>query len=229
MTDRKSATSLTTAEQTRFKNGITALLANPSNPYGKLVAAHVDMSHNQHGMNAIGTQRFLPWHRVFLLRLEELLKSVDPASSIPYWDWTTTRSVPAWIRTFKPTVFVPGSGSVVVKRNASIPATKSVTSILALSTYTTFTDTLENGPHGEIHMEVGVVSGVREAMARITVSPADPIFWLHHAQIDRLWSEWQVAHPGKNPTLSGVNATMDPWAEKESQVRSITALNYRYV
>ena len=229
MTDRKSASGMTPAEQARFKNGINSLLADTSNPYGKLVAAHVDMSHNQHGMNAIGTQRFLPWHRVFLLRIEELLKAIDPASFIPYWDWTTTRAVPIWIRTLKPTVFVPGFGSVTVKRNTSIPATKDVSAIMALTDFTSFTDTLENGPHGEVHVEVGVVNGVREAMAKITVSPADPLFWLHHAQIDRLWAQWQLANPGKNPTLSGINATLDPWVEKESQVRSITTLGYRYV
>ena len=229
MANRKSATATSALERARFTNGISTLLADPANPYGKLVAAHVDMSHNQHGMNAIGTQRFLPWHRVFLLRLEELLQKTDPATFIPYWDWTASRSVPTWMRTFTPTVFVPGNGSVVVKRNASIKAKKNVNAIMQLSSYTEFTDTLENGPHGEVHMEVGVVKGTREAMARITVSPADPLFWLHHAQIDRLWAQWQVANPGKNPTLSGTNAILDPWAEKESQVRSISALGYSYI
>ena len=100
---------------------------------------------------------------------------------------------------------------------------------MASTTFTTFKDTLENGPHGEIHMEVGVVNGVREAMARITVSPADPLFWLHHAQVDRLWAQWQAAHAGKNPRLTGVNAVMDPWSEREQQVRSISTLGYRYV
>ena len=193
------------------------------------MADHVDMSHNQHGMNAIGTQRFLAWHRVYLLRFEEAIQRIDPACFIPYWDWTSSRSVPTWIRTLKPTVFVPGQGSVIVKRNATIPATKNVTAIMSLSNFTRFTDTLENGPHGEVHMEVDVVNGVGEAMARITVSPADPLFWLHHAQIDRLWSIWQTSNPGKNPSLSGANATLDPWQEKVSQILSITSLGYKYV
>lgn len=187
------------------------------------------MSHNQHGMNALGTQRFLPWHRVYLLRLEELLQKIDSAAFVPYWDWTKSRSVPTWMRTFTPTVFVPGNGMVVVKRNASIRAKKNVKAIMPLTAYTAFTHALENGPHGEVHVEVGVVNGAREAMARITVSPADPLFWLHHAQIDRLWAQWQIAMPRKNPSLSGINATLDPWTEKESQVRSIAALGYNYV
>ena len=125
-------------------------------------------------------------------------------------------------------MFIPGFGTVVVRRNASIPAKIDVSEIMVLTTFTDFTDQLENGPHGNVHMQVGMVNGVREAMGNIRVSPADPIFWLHHAQIDRLWSLWQVQNPGRNPTLTGANAVMDPWPETATQLRSITALGYSY-
>lgn len=32
-------------------------------------------------------------------------------------------------------------------------------------------------------------------------SPNDPVFWLHHCNIDRLWAEWQVMHPDEEPYL----------------------------
>jgi len=32
-------------------------------------------------------------------------------------------------------------------------------------------------------------------------SPNDPIFFLHHAQIDRMWNIWQARHPGTTPYL----------------------------
>src|SRR6266571_1110573 len=32
-------------------------------------------------------------------------------------------------------------------------------------------------------------------------SPSDPLFWLHHANIDRLWAKWQKQHPGVKPVL----------------------------
>jgi tyrosinase len=62
------------------------------------------------------------------------------------------------------------------------------------------------------------------------VSPADPIFWLHHAEVDRQWSIWQAraANAGKNPSLTGANQIMDPWPETEQQVRSIATLGYSY-
>lgn len=229
MTSRKSAHAMTAAEGARYTNAINTMLANPTNPYGKMVAVHGDMSHDMHGMDATGTQRFLPWHRDYLMKFEKMLQAIDPLCFIPYFDWTTQRSVPTWIRNFKPTVNVPAQGTVIVKRNASIPAMKNITTIKAQTSYTPFTDLLEQGPHGEVHMELGVVNGVREAMARIAVSPADPIFWLHHAMIDKVWADWQVTHPGKNPTLTGANAVMDPWPETATQLRSIAALGYRYV
>ncbi len=235
MTNRKSATAMTAAEQTRYRNAITTMLATPTNPYGKMVAIHGDMRHNMHGMHIpgmppdVGTQRFLPWHRDYLLKFERMLQAIDPLCFIPYFDWTAGTAVPTWIRNFKPTVNVPGQGPVIVKRNASIPARKNLINIMSQTTFTPFTDLLESGPHGEVHMELGVVNGRREAMARIAVSPADPIFWLHHAMIDKIWATWQTAHPGKNPTLTGPDAIMDPWPETATSLRSITTLAYAYV
>lgn len=224
MTIRKEASALTTAERNGYKNAIQQMLADPSNPYGKMVAIHGVMAHHMHGgMGTAGTQRFLSWHRDYLLQFEKAA-----GIPIPYWDWTKHKAVPAWLKTFKPTVFIPGFGTVVVRRNASIPAKINVSGIMALTTFTDFTNQLENGPHGEVHVEVGTVNGVREAMADIRVSPADPIFWLHHAQLDRLWSIWQVQNPGKNPTLTGANAVMDPWPETATQLRSIATLGYSY-
>jgi hypothetical protein len=228
MITRKEASSLTVDEQKAYVDSINTMLADPANPYGKLVAIHGNMAHNQHGMNAVGTQRFLPWHRAFLLHFEEALRTVNAKAFVPYWDWTKHKSVPKWMKALKPTVFVPGRGSVIVKRNASLQSKKNVGTIMALPDYTTFTDRLENGPHGAVHMEIGTVSGHVEAMGNIRISPADPIFWLHHAQLDRLWSTWATGHPGLGPTLSGANAKMDPWSETSAQLMSIQQLGYKY-
>jgi tyrosinase len=44
--------------------------------------------------------------------------------------------------------------------------------------------TFEGQPHGSIHNGVG-------GFMVGNLSPLDPIFWLHHANIDRLWAIWQ--------------------------------------
>jgi tyrosinase len=48
-----------------------------------------------------------------------------------------------------------------------------------------------------------------------SLSPVDILFWLHHANIDRLWSQWQENHPNLHPSLNGNDAIMDPWAYNE--------------
>lgn len=51
---------------------------------------------------------------------------------------------------------------------------------------------LENMPHGGIHNWVGgrAPSGAAGFMSTLRYAPRDPIFWLHHANLDRLWKRW---------------------------------------
>lgn len=63
--------------------------------------------------------------------------------------------------------------------------------------FTTFWDALENGPHGAIHNVLGgdMIPGT---------SPNDPLFFLHHGQVDRLWWQWQqVAPEVRNTEFTG--------------------------
>jgi tyrosinase len=46
---------------------------------------------------------------------------------------------------------------------------------------------LEGTPHGQVHGAVGGDGGLMSAFA---TAGLDPIFWLHHANIDRLWDVW---------------------------------------
>ena len=93
---------------------------------------------------------------------------------------------------------------------------------MANGTMNTFAPAVE-GIHDSGHVWVG------GTMLSITTAPADPIFWMHHAEIDRLWAEWQTANPGQNPNLAGAAAIMDPWPETETDTRDIAALGYSYV
>ncbi|KAF6825134.1 amino acid transporter [Colletotrichum musicola] len=59
---------------------------------------------------------------------------------------------------------------------------------MAVDDYAEMLGCLGNAPHSGGHLAIG---GIMRDHAR---SPADPIFWLHHANLDRLWWEWQVAN-----------------------------------
>ncbi|MEJ1970649.1 MAG: tyrosinase family protein [Rhizomicrobium sp.] len=57
---------------------------------------------------------------------------------------------------------------------------------------------LEQRPHNDIHLAVGgVINSANGAMAEITTAAFDPVFWVHHANIDRMWAAW-AAQPGKS-------------------------------
>ena len=61
---------------------------------------------------------------------------------------------------------------------------------------------LEQTPHGAVHVAVGGPSGF---MSAFDTAALDPIFWLHHCNLDRLWERWLRAPagghpPGRNPT-----------------------------
>ncbi len=56
-----------------------------------------------------------------------------------------------------------------------------------------FRSDLEGDPHGTLHGWVGGPGGTMSGMS----SPNDPIFFLHHAPVDRMWARWQAnGHQG---------------------------------
>lgn len=60
---------------------------------------------------------------------------------------------------------------------------------------------LELQPHGVVHVAVGGNTGW---MSYFICAARDPIFWLHHANIDRLWQVWLNQGGGRaNPIANG--------------------------
>ncbi|MDX1479051.1 MAG: tyrosinase family protein [Saprospiraceae bacterium] len=214
---RRDHRRLSTDEQNRFLNAFTQI--NNMGALGPLVDIHSNSVHQMHG-----NPRFLPWHRIYLLRLEELLQMVDPTVCLPYWRSSDEQAFPAWLTGFTPTVNL-SSGSHTVTRNigafSTLPNTAAVNAAMSNGTYNSFASALE-GIHDSGHVWVG------GSMGLVPTAPCDPIFWMHHCEIDRIWAEWQAANPGQNPSLSGASAVMDPWSESETDTRDIAALGYSY-
>ena len=90
---------------------------------------------------------------------------------------------------------------------------------------------LERQPHNVVHDAVG---GTYGWMADVNFAAQDPIFWLHHSNIDRLWASWNRLRP---------NTSLEWWAQQEftfftgdgtqvtrkvGDVQSIVALGYQY-
>lgn len=218
---RKDQATLTPTEQNRFLCALNVLIANGT--YGVLVDIHAQM-HMQHT-----NDRLLPWHRIFLLQLEQALRLIHPDVSIPYWDWTKASedAIPGWLAGVLPVVTTP-TRTIPVTRAPHSSAdlaliASNVPSIMASTTWSGFAPPI-NGVHGAIHMWVG------GTMSSPSTSPADPIFWMHHANLDRLWWVWHTTpgNAGKNPPLTGMDAVMDPWSYTEPDTRNIATLGYGY-
>lgn len=140
--------------------------------------------------------------------------------AIPYWDWTEQRDVPVMFkgdatsnplsddrRYWDPTT-VPETvlredevGAQVVQNDVDeTPAFQDFGSSAACRLRDQATmSAFESGPHGMVHVRVGWYDGIpvgpwsigRPGTFRYVPTAAfDPIFWSHHANIDRLWSHW---------------------------------------
>ena len=55
----------------------------------------------------------------------------------------------------------------------------------------------------------------------------DPIFWAHHANVDRLWHEWQKLNPSGGP--DDPDDILSPWTMTVADTYSIATLGYEYV
>ncbi|KAJ8068065.1 hypothetical protein OCU04_003639 [Sclerotinia nivalis] len=65
------------------------------------------------------------------------------------------------------------------------------TAFYNIATQVSTSPSLEN-PHGAVHVAIG---GPYGHMSQLSYSAFDPIFWLHHANVDRLFAMWQAIYP----------------------------------
>jgi tyrosinase len=141
-----------------------------------------------------GVAYFLAWHRGFVLYLQQTLRvlSGNTALTVPYWDYYSNPNIP-------PEFTDPSPDNPLYVANRVNTNVRSALSLLPFSsTFVNFPRGMTNAfepqieyrPHGTFHNLVG------GAMATLD-SPLDPIFWLHHGQIDRLWAGWVAANAGR--------------------------------
>lgn len=235
---------MTDVEKDRFLNGFYTLVNNGT--YGKLVEHHTNMSynmhssmsHSSHGFPLMGQQRFLPWHRAYLLEFEEMLQDYDQSLFVPYWDWSVDRELPTWLLGITPTIIVNNTPITVSRypgihsdsRN-SLPSNDQISMLRDETNYTDFTIALETGRpvdkyftnmHNGVHVWIGGI------MQDIQNSPSDILFWLHHANCDRIWSMWQQDHQDQGPVLEGEHAVLYPWTYNVEDVNQTSNLGYIY-
>jgi hypothetical protein len=70
--------------------------------------------------------------------------------------------------------------------------------MIATTNFEVFSQSIEGTPHSTPHNMIG---GDMATM----VSPNDPIFWLHHCFIDKIWHDWQTMSADRATAYSGSN------------------------
>jgi hypothetical protein len=195
-----SARSRVPATYRQYFNGLSD--ATPPDQLAKDVWANC-----QHG-----TRWFFPWHRLYLFYFEKQLQDAagDPTLRLPYWDYTNPNQLKMPDEFAQPT-YIDANGvrqpnplfekrrAPGWDRGAALDSdSTNVDSALRDRNFPTYQSDIESNVHGYVHCTVSVDCPVVD-MGSVPYSSNDPIFWIHHANIDRLWSCWSNASDHRNP------------------------------
>jgi hypothetical protein len=209
-----------------------------------------------------GSYYFLSWHRMFLYFFDRILRAAsgDPNLVLPYWNWTdpAQRTLPLAFR--QP---ANASNSLYIGPPGRPAALDAGTANLGAGTVdfsAAFADVafdspggsgasfggqiaqpmqfnaphgdLESQPHDVVHVALGGLMGVVDTAAQ------DPIFWLHHANIDRMWNRWLAQGGGRGDATDAawLNTQFTFYDEAghavyltgSEVVDTVGQLNYRY-
>jgi hypothetical protein len=179
-----------------------------------------------------GSFFFLSWHRMYLYFFERILRAASGVSSftLSYWDYDAParRALPTVFRqpanATNPLFVAERRGTINAGQNLPTSATGASGALATLAFaspagsgagfggqalagpahFTGPHGRLESQPHDVIHVALGGNNGW---MADPNFAARDPIFWLHHANIDRLWNKWLASGGGRRNPPSGAWVT----------------------
>ncbi|MDQ4037568.1 MAG: tyrosinase family protein [Actinomycetota bacterium] len=212
---RKDAQTLLPAERDRFLAALATLNGGGSGRFRDFRDMHVDAADAEEH----GNVGFLPWHRAYILDLERELQAIDPSVTMPYWRFDKpapslfTGQFMGVSDSAGRVQFTAGhpfgtwrtDNALGITRTPSFAAGAAPSGLLTEvqtvglggaapnASYANF-DGLEGNPHGFAHTSFAF--GFIRAK---NTAARDPLFFLLHANVDRLWAKWQWIHRRTNP------------------------------
>lgn len=175
---------------------------------------------------------FLIWHRLYILHFEKIVRELSGKAdfALPYWYYTdsTQRTLPALFRDPAQAVFARERVQTM-NAGGSIPSGMDgyldLTALNQNTVFEVFSKNIDRAPHGAMHSYLGgsfddtpmynpiyQQDGMYGLMSQVPSAAFDPIFWLHHSNIDLLWQKWEAGPDGARPTLDQLKAV--PWTYK---------------
>lgn len=136
-----------------------------------------------------GNYFFWSWHRMYLYWFERICRRMacDDCFALPYWDYNSPaqRQLPPMFRDPASNLFVAQRNPSMNSGAGSLPAwAVDYSAGLAQLSFTSASSSLEGLPHNIVHVLVG------GWMGSVPTAAQDPIFFLHHCNMDRLWDLW---------------------------------------
>ncbi|RBP51162.1 tyrosinase family protein [Arenicella xantha] len=188
---------------------------------------------------------FLPWHRGYLIALEQQLREAiiglgGPKNwALPYWNYLGAgaeyKMPPAFQQRTLPDatpnplfvtarygpqgdadIYIPippvsrqcMSNDLFTGSNINTPRPGFGGPETGFSHNGRQSGNLESNPHNQVHVDVGGEApdgSLWGLMSDPGIAALDPIFYLHHANIDRMWAVWNAS--------GNVNPTSDKWLQ----------------
>jgi len=185
------------------------------------------------------TDLFLPWHRAYLYYLELALQERVPGVTLPWWDWTAEDQPPAAyvedpldgepnplvphvVRVYRSSQEQPAPPRAPgAARVPPLPYADRWERAMEAETFDAFQERIE-AIHDDVHVWTGGI------MREIQWAAYDPLFFAHHAMVDRAWRIWQYRHPGALPRQELLEVPLQPNGMTVRQTLDVERLGYEY-
>ncbi|MCE2746939.1 MAG: tyrosinase family protein [Burkholderiales bacterium] len=176
---------------------------------------------------------FLIWHRLYIWHFEKIIRKISGKAdfALPYWNYTNPRN-----RKLPPQFIDKNSSLYTESRLSDLNKHKKIASAMNPSldigplfknrVFSVFSSSIDNAPHGAMHWYVGggfsnkpVFNPIYQVsspemfglMSHVPSAGFDPVFWLHHSNIDLIWTSWEKTDFGVRPTLQQLEAVQWPY------------------
>lgn len=169
---------------------------------------------------------FLIWHRLYIYHFEKIVRKLSGYDdfALPYWGYTnnndTDKVMPKAFRDKNSALYEAcrfqdiNNGKPI---SGEILRALDLTKLNKYTSYRMYCQNINNAPHGAMHDYIGAgndtagllvfnnpITGTitnTGLMGWVPTAGFDPIFWMHHSNIDRIWQQWTNSDNGVMPTM----------------------------
>ncbi len=188
-----------------------------------------------HDGSAAANLHFLLWHRLYTAHFEAIVRKLSGKAdfTLPYWNYVDPNQqvLPTLLgNTHQNSALYTSArlSSLNAGKKIAFPNPKNkpldITTLMQQQPFTVFSSQLESAPHGAMHNYIGggyslevianpiwpnMPAPSKGLMAEVATAGFDPVFWLHHAEVDHIWSTWDASSIGSRPALAELQ--QKPW------------------